>query len=163
MSVIIGIDNGISGGLVAISRADGLIVGKIPMPIIMHRDKEEPDIAKIISFVALFDSASLMVAIEEPLKHAKSSQAVRSMALCFGLIDGALRARGFDVVRIQVEEWQKAVLGRMPAGATKLFALARAKLLWPDEEWLASPRCRVPHDGMIDAALIAHYHRTRTP
>jgi len=37
--------------------------------------------------------------------------------------------------------------------------LLKARQLWPDETWLASPRCTKPHDGMIDAALIAEYAR----
>lgn len=44
-------------------------------------------------------------------------------------------------------------------GDTKPRALAKALQLWPGETFLASERCRVPHDGMIDAALIAEYGR----
>lgn len=160
MSTIVGIDNGISGGLAGIHAGTGQLFGAIPMPVRAVGDKDEPDVDRIIAYVRAFLSPP-EVAIEEPLKHAKSSQAIRSMALCFGLIVGGLEAAGIAVHRIQVNEWQREMLGRVPVGKTKIYALRKANLLWPDEKWLASARCRVPHDGMVDAALIARYHSLR--
>jgi len=50
------------------------------------------------------------------------------------------------------------MLGRKrEAGMTKVLALAKANELAPDETWLASKRCTTPHDGMVDAFLIARY------
>jgi hypothetical protein len=57
--------------------------------------------------------------------------------------------------------WQKVMLPGCAKGDTKPAALARARQLWPAESWLASPRCSKPHDGMIDAALIAEYGRIK--
>ena len=49
------------------------------------------------------------------------------------------------------------MLGRVPKGRTKEVALNLANQLEPSENWLANKRCRTPHDGMIDAYLIARY------
>jgi hypothetical protein len=40
---------------------------------------------------------------------------------------------------------------------TKVLALAKASELAPDETWLATKRSSTPHDGMVDAFLIARY------
>ena len=50
----------------------------------------------------------------------------------------------------------------MPKGQkfnTKAAALNVAKQIFPAETWLKSERCTKPHDGMIDAALLAEYGR----
>jgi len=35
--------------------------------------------------------------------------------------------------------------------------LSRARQLWPDESFLATAKSKKPHEGLIDAALIAYY------
>jgi hypothetical protein len=45
----------------------------------------------------------------------------------------------------------------MAKGNTKVTALKRANALWPEQDWLATKRSKVAHDGIVDAALIAHY------
>jgi hypothetical protein len=62
---------------------------------------------------------------------------------------------------VQVNDWQPMLLGRVPKGQTKTYALKAAAGLWPYECWLASTRCTTPHDGMVDAALIAQYARLK--
>jgi hypothetical protein len=51
------------------------------------------------------------------------------------------------------------MLGFIPKGKTKQVALETAQNLEPSENWLKNKRCRVPHDGLVDAFLIAHYYR----
>lgn len=55
------------------------------------------------------------------------------------------------------------MLGKVLKGQTKKVALEKAQELEPEEKWLASPRCRVAHDGIVDAFLIAHYGRIISP
>lgn len=40
---------------------------------------------------------------------------------------------------------------------TKVMALALANRLFPGHNWLATPRSKVPHDGLVDSALIAYH------
>ena len=47
----------------------------------------------------------------------------------------------------------------MPKGQTKQAALDKAQAMEPSENWLKNKRCRTPHDGIVDAFLIAHYYR----
>jgi hypothetical protein len=55
------------------------------------------------------------------------------------------------------QTWQRAVLGKFPAGQSKATALRTARRLWPFSDFLATPKSRKPHDGMIDAALIGFF------
>ena len=154
--MIIGVDNGLSGGLVAISNQTGGVVAKTIMPTLHRRKKREVDTRKVYEWIMSLESG-FMLAIEEPLRHAKSSQAVRSMAISFGKILGLAESRQWDVNCINVHSWQKVMLGATPKGKTKEVALMVANQIAPDECWLKSKMASKPHDGMIDAFLIARY------
>jgi len=159
IQVIIGVDNGISGGLCAISSHDGSVIDSIAMPTEEANGKSEVHIKGVLYWLDQFSPLSTLVAIEEPLRHAKSSQAMRSMSISFGKILGLCETIEYPVYRVQVKEWQDVKLGkRLAKGQTKVKALAVANDLWPEENWLATSRSRIPHDGMVDAALIAHYY-----
>jgi len=160
-TVIVGIDNGISGGLCAVAAFDGAVLTYRAMPIKTEAGKSEVDVRALLDWLEPYRN-NMVVCVEEPLKHAKSSQAMRSMSISFGLILGACEAKQFEVIRTQVKEWQDVMLGkRLAKGMTKVAALASANRLWPTEQWLATTRSKTPHDGMIDAALIARYNRDR--
>ena len=79
------------------------------------------------------------------------------MALSFGKIVGMAEVKGYDLMRVSVHKWQKEMLGNVPKGQTKIAAMKLAEQLSPAENWLKNKRCRTPHDGMIDAYLIAQY------
>jgi len=153
--VIIGIDNGLDGGLVAID-LNGSVVAKTVMPTLHRQGKRETSARKVYEWIMHLESP-FRIAIEEPLHHARSSQAVRSMALSFGKILGLAESREWQIDCISVHKWQKEMLGRVPKGKTKEVALAVANELSPDENWQKSKRASKPHDGMVDAFLIARY------
>jgi hypothetical protein len=159
IKVIVGADNGLDGGLCALSPVTGTILGVAPMPTRLRGGKREVcPIGVRRWLLGLEDCPSrVLCVIEEPLKHAKSSQAIRSMAISFGTLCTVAELIGCAGYRMQVTEWQRPVLGRVPKGKTKQRALEVATSLWPDQNWLASSRCRVAHDGMVDAALLAHH------
>jgi len=123
-TVIVGIDNGISGGLCAVAAFDGAVLAYRAMPIKKTTKTSEVDIPALLEWLEPYRN-NMIVCVEEPLKHAKSSQAMRSMSISFGLILGACEAKRFEVRRVQVKEWQDAVLGkRLAKGMTKVAALA---------------------------------------
>ena len=158
--MIVGVDNGLDGGLCAITQFDGSLIDKIAMPCRQQSKKREIDICKIHKWLSDLNTP-FVLAIEEPLAHAKSSQAVRSMAISFGKLLGMAECKDYEVARVSVHKWQKAMLGFTPKGKTKQVALETAQNLEPSENWLKNKRCRVPHDGLVDAFLIAHYYRQR--
>lgn len=157
--MIIGIDNGLDGGLVAISKTTGAIINKTIMPTQQRAGKREVDTRKLYDWIMSLGQCAddFLVAVEEPLKHAKSSQAVRSMGISFGKIVGLCESRQWAHCCVSVHKWQKKMIGNTPKGKTKEAALWKAECLAPDECWQKSKRATKPHDGMIDAFLIAHY------
>tara|TARA_R100001510_G_C7653192_1_gene211253 strand:+ start:2535 stop:3017 length:483 start_codon:yes stop_codon:yes gene_type:complete len=154
--MIVGIDNGLDGGLCAISAFNGDLIAKTAMPCQQRSKKREIDTRKVNEWL-LDLNTPFVLAIEEPLAHAKSSQAVRSMAISFGKLIGMAECKDYEVARVSVQKWQRKMLGFVPKGMTKIAALNTAERLAPEENWLKNKRCRTPHDGMIDAFLIARY------
>jgi hypothetical protein len=165
MSIIIGIDNGITGGLCAISAHHGLIIATSTMPSIRHRKRNEIDIRRIHIWLSEVTNGNLSNAdyvIEEP-NNSRNASTAYSVASSFHSMRGFFETKMLAWHRITPQSWQRAMLGKVPAGETKAYALAKARELWPDEKWLATERCSKPHEGMIDAALIAEYWRRREP
>jgi hypothetical protein len=158
--MIIGIDNGLDGGLCAISSFHGSVVDLCAMPCYSRKGKREIDTRAAYRWITELHTRPV-IAIEEPLKHARSSQAMRSMAISFGKLLGMCEAHELEVIAVDVKEWQNVMLGKVGKSQTKARALAVASELKPDENWLAGGRCRVPHDGIVDAYLIAEYIRRK--
>ena len=140
----------------------GEIVAYCGMPIVLNTqcDKNEIDIEQAAEWVGQFGAEGVTIVLEEPLHAAGSSQSLRSMAMSFGGLRGFFMGRGYKVHRMQVGEWQTPMIGRGPKGSSKKRALEASKKLWPNETFIL-PRCRTPHDGVIDAALIAEYYRRK--
>jgi len=157
--IYIGIDNGLTGGLVAISDHPGAPIATAIMPTRGKSKGNEVDAKAVWDFVDQFDRDYLTVILETPGKHSPGAQALCSMWDSYGAIRGILESRGIRHHRVTPQAWQKVMLVGCKKGDTKPAALAKAKQLWPDETWLASPRCTKPHDGMIDGALLAEYGR----
>ena len=158
--VYIGIDNGISGAVVALS-PESQIIDMLPMPIQKARGGNEIDIITVWGFFTQFYTRDqLIVLIEEP-GGSKSAKAAKSMAGSFHALRAMCALKNLRWHRITPRSWQSVMLPGCQAGETKPRALELAKRLWPDENFLESKRCRVPNDGLIDAALIAEYGRQK--
>lgn len=158
--MILGVDNGAcSGAIVALSPLDGSILGYSGLPNHKVGNKTELDTQALKHWIKGFEVEPTVIAVEEPLHHAPSSQSMRSMAMCYGQILGMAVGVGWNFASVGVREWQKEVLGKFPQGQSKKYATAKAAELAPHERWLdpSKPRARKAHDGIIDAYLIAHY------
>ena len=162
--MIIGIDNGAcSGAAVALSAWDGEVLGYTSLPNHKVRNKTELDILGLRDWILSFELPPISIAVEEPLHHAPSSQSIRSMALCYGQITGLCAGMAWGYTGVAVREWQSEMLGKFPKGQSKKFAKKKAEELCKDEQWLdpRKPRSKTPHDGIIDAYLIASFEYQR--
>jgi hypothetical protein len=159
--IIIGIDNGISGAMVAISAYHGLVIDKILMPTRSTGTSRECDGAEMVEWLHGFSFNRIAVALETPSKHSPGTLALCSMWDCYGAIRGILESYGIKHVRIAPRTWQSVMLGVVPKGETKAYARAKAAQIWPNEDWLATPRSKKAHEGFIDAALIAEFYRRK--
>jgi len=159
--IYIGIDNGLTGGLVAVGYASALI-HRIEMPTRGKSKGNEVDGMDVRDFLLKLRCTGKVTAIlETPGKYSAGVQAISSMWDSYGCIRGVLESLEIRHHRITPQAWQKVMLPGCAKGDTKPAALAKARQLWPDERWLRSERCVKPHDGMIDAALIAEYGRIK--
>lgn len=157
--MIVGIDNGVTGGIVILSDT-GAIIAQTKMPIKSARKGDEVDVIALHKWLVLNTEDNLekcFYVIEEPA-GARSANAVRSMSASFHAVRGFLETKRLRWERITAQSWQKKMLPGCKAGQTKPRALARSSELWPDETFIQKG-CRVPHDGVVDAALISEYAR----
>jgi hypothetical protein len=88
------------------------------------------------------------------------------MTYSYAATEALVVAHSFDYQTVRAIEWQRHfwTKPKMPKGMkfdTKAAALNQAEQLWSGNDWTATERSRKPHDGMIDAALIAEYARTK--
>lgn len=154
--MIVGVDNGsCSGAAVAISSWDGALLGYTRLPNYKNGKKTELDMIGFRDWVLSFDVPPMRIVIEEPLHHAPSSQSMRSMALCYGQLTGLCAGMCWPWDGVAVRDWQRDMLGKFPKGQSKKYALEKANELLPDERWLATPRAKKSHDGIVDAYLMA--------
>ncbi len=156
---VIGIDPGKDGG-VAVLDPD------FPSVFVTYRWKGTPEERwRIIRRAATPVMASYVercpIFVEN--NHARPGQGVSSMftfgkecgmALAFAIaIGGAVR-------EVRPADWHRTLFGSAlrGGGSPKQRALEYVKLRFPDAiERLTPPRCRTPHDGMVDALCIALY------
>ena len=161
--IYLGIDNGLKGGLVALSSLAG--VAPIAMAAMPTRKKSSGNEVAAELVMAFIDGlhcdirSSLTVIIETPGKHSPGAQALCSMWDSYGVLRAICEVKGIRHHRITPQTWQKKMLPGCEKGNTKPFAESVARRLWPAETWLATAKCSTPHDGLIDAALMAEYAR----
>lgn len=152
----LGIDNGLRGGLVWLSET-GEILRKEVMPT-QNIGKNDIVDYDDLSVLLAFDLEA-HVLFEGAAKFSQGVKALCSTWHSCGIVETTLKSLKMRWEGIDAQRWQKAILPGRKSGETKAAALATATKLWPRELWLETPRCSKPHDGMIDAALIAEYAR----
>lgn len=185
---IVGIDNGLSGALAVLSEVPGLpIADLIALPVmravLAHREIsarlavgkvkkgkiKRPDVNEIdaVALKAILVGIGVQkisaIYFESCPDHADMASVMKSMAHSDGKIMAVIELLGLHgcTHRIQSHTWQGPLLGKVPTGQTKAYAERLARGLWPDQDWLRTPRCSKPDTGFIDAALIAHWGMCR--
>lgn len=161
--VFIGIDNGCVSGGIAVIGSCGSFIDAIPMPHKKYRNRNEVDIRRLhlwLSNVTHGNLSNAVYAIEEP-NNSRTPSTAYSVASSFHSIRGFFETKLLPFERVIPQRWQKAMLGKVPKGLTKEYALKEAKAWFPNESFLASPRCKTPHEGIIDATLISLYLKNK--
>lgn len=77
----------------------------------------------------------------------------------FGELLGLLAAYKIPHVLVNPRKWQAKMLGKFPTGTSKHAAYLKAKQLWPHHTFIIGKLGKVPHNGAIDASVIAEYGR----
>jgi hypothetical protein len=158
----IGIDTGKHGGIVALN-SNNVIIGKWVMPLDQDGEIDLHELDVIFKELRPTVYGYAIVTIEDPGKHAKSSQAIGGMRYGFGIVKQACVSNGISFYTTSSRVWQSYYWTKRDDKTTKEKALEVAHDLWPDETFLhpGKPRSRKAHDGLVDAALIAFLGETR--
>jgi hypothetical protein len=152
----LGIDNGLDGAMVTLSE-DGAIIKSTIMPVRHNGKNRLVDALMVAGFIEMNPDAH--IAAEPAAKFSPGKMALCSTWHSWGIIQACLELSMARWTPVDSQRWQKVLLPGRAKGETKKAALEAARRLWPNESWLASPRCKKPHEGLIDAALIAEYAR----
>lgn len=96
--------------------------------------------------------------------HAMPKQGVSSMfnyGMHYGWVLGYLQSKDLQVIEVPPQTWCKfahqGVTQYTGTGSGKKKSLEASMKLFPNERFLATDRSSKPHDGYIDATLIAYY------
>lgn len=153
--MFLGIDPGLNGGLAWVDSGD--LIYSCVMPT---ADK-------------FIDLRSLYLKLHRYDVHHAFLEKVASMpgqgvasTFKFGRVYGAtealLSALCIPYTLIPPQRWTKAMhRGIEPLADTpKERSRLAASMLWPEHDFRKSSRAKLPHDGKVDAALIAEYGRS---
>lgn len=149
--MIIGIDPGMKGGISCLSK-DGRIIWVKPMPV-NTKEINMPGIIELLNRESLHCS---MVAIEQC--QAMPKQGVCSMfnyGVGYGMLKGLVHGLKLPMMTLKPREWQRLVHQGSKDIGPKERSYVSALELYPTHNFLATPRSTKPHEGMIDAVLIA--------
>jgi hypothetical protein len=159
---VLGVDPGLDGALVWLTY-DGAVpvVEAVPMPTLAtgRAGRRTYDHRALIE---LLDEHGTEFAILEA-QGARPGQGVTStfaIGFGFGCLAQLLASARIphEVVRPQLWQREFAIAG---SANTKQAALAVAQRLFPGVDLRATERCRTPHQGVVDALLMAEFGRRR--
>lgn len=164
----IGFDFGKKGGLAVLK--NGKPYFSCRMPVV----GSEIDIKKILSILQTLkkkEGRHHLILENAAGAYGLGKKQACSMFEQAGICKTACIALGIPYTAITARKWQgfmfkdtklvyKTVDGKKKLD-TKKTALILAKKLFPQETFLATKRSRVPHDGIVDAYVLAEYGRRR--
>ena len=150
--MIVGIDPGVSGAVMALDGNGIRLVGD--MPTIEVRGKRIVDAAALADALKVAWCAEMVV-----LEHVQGVQqsgatSAFSFGRGFGIIEGVVAALKLPHTLVRPQAWTKA----MGVGSDKGAHRDAARRLWPASAELFA---RVKDDGRADAALLCEWWRTR--
>ena len=155
--MICGIDNGLDGGVVVMDSV-GLIKAKFVMPtFVIKASKRDFDLQGLRAFLVGFQLEHAFL----ERAQAMPGQGVSSMFKTgegFGVNRGLLAGLQIPFTVVSPQTWQKVMFMGLPKEGKSTSRVVCSRI-WPKDDFKASERCHVAHDGLCDAALIAEYGR----
>lgn len=149
---VLGVDPGLQGGL-AIRAKEGLIYE--PMPVAGG----ELDLAALTRWLKAHRNEIQMAYVEKV--SAMPKQGVSSTFKFgdgFGSVKGILAALGIPFELVGPQKWMKVMhAGIKPDLPSKERSQLAASRVFPAISFLATERSKKPHEGMVEASLIAEY------
>lgn len=152
-----GIDNGFDGGIVVLN-AEGEVEARNVVPTLkLKKSKRNFDLPQLRRY--LVESSLTHVFLERA--QAMPGQGVSSMFSTgrgYGVNEGLLAGLQIPYTIVSPQVWMQEMFKGMPKDGKNTTRIVCGRL-WPTVDWRATEKCRVMHDGLCDAALIAEYGR----
>lgn len=152
----VGIDPGKQGAIAVVDRESTL------MQLELLGDSPQ-EVDRAISKV-FYHNTHMTCEIFLEKVHAMPGQGVSTMfsfGKHYGWIEGIITANGEEINYVHPSQWTKA-MHRHKGRTAKEKSVKAAQELWPEETFLATRKSRTPHQGLVDASLIAEYGRRYT-
>jgi crossover junction endodeoxyribonuclease RuvC len=151
------IDPGKDGFIVQLAKVDDQVVFAAgwPMPVIesTHKGRRElntPAIRDIIEFIK-----PKMVFIEQQFTMPRDGHAgVLSVGRGWGLIEGICIGLYVPYMNVPSQKWHKIACVGTDGDKAKSRSQMAAKRLFPTVDFRSSERCRIDHQGKMDAAVM---------
>jgi hypothetical protein len=167
--MILGIDPGKEGAVVLLS-GDGKEIIPFTMPVIGKELDRQTLLKNLISIGQTYNPYVYVENVHAI--HGCSAASTFSFGYVCGALHTAIEAARLSYTLVSPKTWQKEMFQgipvlRKPAPKgkkrgpvdTKKMALIAAQRLFPTIDLRASIRCKNPHEGIVDALLIAEYGR----
>jgi len=160
MKKYVGIDVGLLGAIVSID-SQGVVV-KYKMPLI----GKVIDVRKLKDILELEQGTVIIENIGIILGSSK--KAAFSMGYQSGLLEAMCVALNLPYTKVHAKLWQKEMFQGIPEikkgtkRDTKAMALVSCQRLYPNMDLTFTERAQKPHDGLVDALLIAEYAKRRS-
>lgn len=158
--IYIGVDNGNSGAISIIYPTTAIWTCLMPT-IKVGKETWIDDI--VLRDILNAAGENKFVVFEQGQKQPKfGCKGNFSQGYSFGVVRTTIRQNGIPHTAVNPRDWQKAMhLGVRSAGMdTGAASIEACRRLFPDVS-LVPPGCRVPHDGIADALLMAEWGRRR--
>lgn len=154
MKTIIGIDPGFNGGI-CILNEEGKIINKYIMPIREIDGKRELDSQRIKEILENVKPIKMLGIEKQQSIYGVNTSVVFKMGRGMGILEGLAVGLEIPYILILSRKWQKEMFGGLGKGDTKQQSRLLAQELFPNEDFTATKRSRILHDGMTDACLIS--------
>ena len=159
-----GIDPGLNGGFAIVS--EDRIRFKMVMPTISFtteqgKTKTQIDRDAVLSFLTLFPHHVHVVIEKVEAFRKQNITSTCTACLNYGILLMGFTAAHFYITEVPSNDWQ-AYFGivsvkKGKGESTKEQAFHIAQNLYPNADFRKSERAHQPHDGIVDAVLIAKY------
>ena len=160
MKRYLGIDIGLSGAFALIHEGDPT---GVKMPVTAKKI-DAYDILKLVD-----DYNPDHVVFEDlGVIFGSSKKTALSMGYQSGVIEAACICSGIPYTKVKAKQWQKDMFTGVPEAKksgggrdTKAMALVACKRIFPGLELTLTDRATKPHDGYVDAILMAEWARRK--
>ncbi len=151
----IGIDPGLSGGIVIIDENQEL-VDKHIMPVIKIK-KSEYNIRRIKEILDTYsiDPSKTFIVIEKAhVRPISGKRACFMNGFGFGMLQGLIEGMSFSYEIVTPQRWMKELEIPKQEGKGSILWCQRK---YPKERWQPTERSIKPHDGLTDSCCMAVY------